>query len=333
MFCKNCGNPVNEGEMFCSNCGTKTTVTPPPVNPSMSHLVPPAIQSVSEQHRKDLHICPNCGANITNTHNCEFCGSLLVRFVEAGISVDSISEYTSDAHVFNGMQEEFEKHLAYKKRNPNEYVQTNINNNLMVIVSTKSLTDFEGRSFFEKAEVDGLGICLWFKRENDEERIQLERFKELKSFSLFTHRITRRQEIVGFDKDHNAISQIFTYDEYAIDFGLDSKSAARFCSEIIAEVYNLSRSNNLVYLTETQSDKERERRRLEEEMNSASKTYITCIGLLILVGIVHFYFYFISEFDYAAIMTWICLAIECVLGVIEEKHRNKHKECRLALNR
>ncbi len=332
MFCKNCGNKINEGEMFCSVCGAKATMMINPVNPFVSRLIPPKNQSVSEPHH-EKHICPNCGANITNTYNCEFCGSLLVRFVEAGINIDSISEYTSDAHVFNGMQEELDKHLAYKKRNPNEYVQTNINNNIMVIVSTKSLTDFDGRPFFEKADVDGLGICLWFKRENEEERIQLERFKELKSFSLFTHRITRRQEIVGFDKEHNAISQIYTYDEYAIDFGLDSKSAARFCSEIIAEVYNLSRSSNLVYLTETQSDKEREHRRLEEEMNSSGNAYIICINILVLVVFVHFYFCVVSESEFAALITWICFAVEIVLGVIEEKQRSKHKKCRFALNK
>ena len=31
--------------------------------------------------------CPNCGANATNHQNCEYCGSLLVRFVDKGISL------------------------------------------------------------------------------------------------------------------------------------------------------------------------------------------------------------------------------------------------------
>ncbi len=29
-------------------------------------------------------VCPNCGANATNHHNCEYCGSLLVRFASTG---------------------------------------------------------------------------------------------------------------------------------------------------------------------------------------------------------------------------------------------------------
>ena len=31
--------------------------------------------------------CPNCGASSTNHTNCEYCGSLLVRFVDKGIDL------------------------------------------------------------------------------------------------------------------------------------------------------------------------------------------------------------------------------------------------------
>lgn len=37
-------------------------------------------------------VCPNCGANAQNHENCEFCGSLLVRFVNKGIDYD-IEDY------------------------------------------------------------------------------------------------------------------------------------------------------------------------------------------------------------------------------------------------
>lgn len=29
MFCKNCGAPVQDGDLFCSNCGTKVEFLPP----------------------------------------------------------------------------------------------------------------------------------------------------------------------------------------------------------------------------------------------------------------------------------------------------------------
>lgn len=333
MFCKNCGTKLADGVNFCSACGTRMNSVPENSGaPYVLHKTPSSvIQSTQPQQEINNHVCPNCGANITNTHNCEFCGSLLVRFAEIGINIDDAKEYTSDALVFKGMQEELDKHLTYKKNNPNEYVQTNINDNLLVVISTKSLTDFDGRAFFENAEIDGLGICIWFKRESEDAVLQLERFKELKSFSLFTHRITRRKELVGINKDDEEIYSVFTYDEYAIDFGLDSKSAARFCSEILAHVYNLPQNTILNYFTELQSEKEKKIAKLKEDMDSSESVYKICLGLLILVGIAHIYFYF-SDGDMAAMMTWVCLVPECILSVIEEKNRKTYNECKLALN-
>ena len=40
--------------------------------------------------------CPNCGASSTNHTNCEYCGSLLVRFVDKGIDLSTTSYLTND---------------------------------------------------------------------------------------------------------------------------------------------------------------------------------------------------------------------------------------------
>lgn len=45
------------------------------------------------------YTCPNCGANTTDARNCEFCGSLLVRFVEKGIDL-SQTTYLDDTETF-----------------------------------------------------------------------------------------------------------------------------------------------------------------------------------------------------------------------------------------
>ena len=47
------------------------------------------------------YTCPNCGAQITNTRNCEYCGSLLVRFAVHGIDVTK-TEYMNDTMYFQG---------------------------------------------------------------------------------------------------------------------------------------------------------------------------------------------------------------------------------------
>lgn len=336
MFCRNCGKQVVDGAKFCGACGTpikainmespqQSQYRPSKFTGSLTQSLQPFNSSSAQSHT-----CPNCGANITNTKNCEFCGSLLVRFAEAGIDISTTTTYTSDASVFAGMQQTLDKHLQYAKENPGQYVQTNINGNLMVIVNTKSLDDFEGRRFFESAEVDGLGICIWFCRENSNEAIQVERFKELKSFTLFTHRITRRNELIGFDKDNNEVYALRTYDEYAIDFGIDSKSAARFCSEIIANVYNIPSGTTLTYCTETQAEKERKKKILAEKMNSSKSTYITCAVIFALVCITHFCFY-VSDSAISTPMTWICLVVEIILGYFEESYRSTYKKCKLEM--
>jgi len=46
--------------------------------------------------------CPNCGAAITNRKNCEYCGSLLVRFIDKGINLIG-TEYTSNVKVYPGL--------------------------------------------------------------------------------------------------------------------------------------------------------------------------------------------------------------------------------------
>ena len=40
-------------------------------------------------------VCPNCGANATNHHNCEFCGSFLVQRAALGIDVSRYVEASS----------------------------------------------------------------------------------------------------------------------------------------------------------------------------------------------------------------------------------------------
>ena len=52
--------------------------------------------------------CPNCGANATNNQNCEYCGSLLVRFVDKGIDLSNTS-YLDDSLVFPGLKEKLKE--------------------------------------------------------------------------------------------------------------------------------------------------------------------------------------------------------------------------------
>ena len=54
--------------------------------------------------------CPNCGASSTNHTNCEYCGSLLVRFVDKGIDLTTTSYLTNDK-VYEGLIDALQQNL------------------------------------------------------------------------------------------------------------------------------------------------------------------------------------------------------------------------------
>ena len=54
--------------------------------------------------------CPNCGASSTNHTNCEYCGSLLVRFVDKGIDLSTTSYLTNDK-VYAGLIDALKQNL------------------------------------------------------------------------------------------------------------------------------------------------------------------------------------------------------------------------------
>ena len=60
-------------------------------------------------------VCPNCGANTTNAQNCEYCGSLLVRFVEKGIDLSHTTYLNNDA-VFPGLITQLKYNLKLQEK-------------------------------------------------------------------------------------------------------------------------------------------------------------------------------------------------------------------------
>lgn len=55
--------------------------------------------------------CPNCGAAAKNHKNCEYCGSLLIRFVEKGIELPQ--HYRNNNKVFSGLIDALKENLEF----------------------------------------------------------------------------------------------------------------------------------------------------------------------------------------------------------------------------
>lgn len=60
-------------------------------------------------------VCPNCGANATNHENCEYCGSLLVRFVDQNIQYNE-DNYNDPEIVETKLGDILDMHLTTAKQ-------------------------------------------------------------------------------------------------------------------------------------------------------------------------------------------------------------------------
>ena len=204
--------------------------------------------------------CPNCGASSTNHTNCEYCGSLLVRFVDKGIDLSTTS-YLTNSKVYAGLIDALKQNLDRQELSESA-VETGIfykssptvklsrkRHGVATVFRSGSTTWSDGDPIKLGDKNRGLVIKFSFDihaEENDvsDKRIekQHQEFKVLGSFPLFT--------------SHSGIymrpgsSSRFRSQEYAIDFGQDVEGAARLISEVLSKVYGIPEDAQLIYLGE-----------------------------------------------------------------------------------
>lgn len=207
------------------------------------------------------YTCPNCGAQITNTRNCEYCGSLLVRFAVHGIDVTK-TEYMNDDYVFPGLKEELEKNLKLRKEHPGMNVATDIYKEnsdgtmfcISILNSNKTawlddtLMDLESSESGLRIDID---FCKYKdssanKEFNNRMDSELRKFKKLDSFPLFTSHYNQNYITSAGDEKYGY--------QYAIDFGEDAEGAARLVSEILTKVYGVSVEENVDIFTNVGND-------------------------------------------------------------------------------
>lgn len=201
------------------------------------------------------YVCPNCGANTTNAENCEYCGSLLVRFVEKGIDL-SATNYTSNDAVFPGLIAELQKNLRFQDVTE-DAVCTDIwttkcskgfNGIYATVMRTGRCNWASNTAMNLNNEKKGLVIDLIFATfvESGQETFnanvmsQQKRFEQLSSASLFT-----KNNCYYTDPWGNKRKAV----EFAIDFGCDAEGAARLISEVLNKVFEIDLSEPMEYYT------------------------------------------------------------------------------------
>lgn len=202
-------------------------------------------------------VCPNCGANTTNTQNCEYCGSLFVRFVDKGIDIRNTS-YLSDTYSFPYLLPELKKNLALQEANPDFVVMTDIcwideKGKDHYICVASGLCWLDESPIMGFGEVGGLKISFGFDiyqnnhdyELNKMEDEKLSRFESLPSFPLFAYHSSTYDHVLH----GNTICR-----EYAINFGKDAEGATKLVSEILTQIYGLKPTDEYVIFTNQGTD-------------------------------------------------------------------------------
>ena len=183
--------------------------------------------------------CPSCGASATNHQNCEFCGSLFVRYEIAGLNPNEI--FTNNSFMgfsFPGLSDNLRVNLA--SQSSNSFIITDVmkdNEVLLQIVQSSAIADLlPGGSY----SFPGIAVHVPF---GPATKSLVPKFKSMAEHKLFS---------VSISDD---------FIDCAIDYGNDSEGAAYLSSRILQTVYNCLPSDNLTYKTsnyneETSASKE-----------------------------------------------------------------------------
>ena len=184
--------------------------------------------------------CPNCGSIISNTKNCEYCGSLLVRFLGMDINLTETSDLDK-SKILLPMIKALMQNLKMQKASQ-DIVVTDIyyqnekkQYDCIVSVMRNGGVRFADGSLPPPSDSEqGLCIVIGFDDVvNDHNARKMHnQFKALDYYHLFDEHISIVQKVSRWtnSKSH----------EYYIDFGNDVEGAARLIADIITNVYGLS---------------------------------------------------------------------------------------------
>lgn len=169
--------------------------------------------------------CPSCGAAATNLQNCEFCGSLFVRYEPNNIVLDVSQENgVFSGFIFPNLESALKKNIELQvKSNYQENIIMDIclpnGDVLFQVVNSSCLAD----EYLLNPSIPGLAIYLAF---DDEETVE-NRFLSIAESKLF-----KKSFFDGIPT-------------YAIDFGKDVTGASYLVSKILVDVYEIDQNITL----------------------------------------------------------------------------------------
>ncbi len=247
--------------------------------------------------------CPNCGANATNFQNCEYCGSLLVRFKDLNIAIDP-NKYGKTAVTFAGLKDALLENLKEQERTQGlNHVHTWIRNSALGINievvnprATKDMVYFETDMLYHIMPLNdyteaeqSLVICFRFVELSweitnfdsnaadihDYHQALHERFSAMSEFPLFNY-IEENLLTTAGTKQGKVHS-------YYIDFGQDYEGAAEILTQYLMFMYQIPSPTTVRLDYELTSETEEEYVSSVQEEKSFNKGLLI-FALLALCG-------------------------------------------------
>lgn len=174
--------------------------------------------------------CPSCGASASNLQNCEFCGSLFVRFNDLNIITKDLYSKNGEFNkfIFPGLEKELSKNLSLQTKENWIVTDVNLNNKIYAqIVASKGIEDLLKKN---NIKIPSISIHIPFGEHN---KYEFEKFQELEESRLFKH---------TYDQESG-------FHDYVIDFGSDARGASYLVSKILIEVEGIDPESELNYET------------------------------------------------------------------------------------
>lgn len=202
-------------------------------------------------------VCPNCGANPQNHNNCEYCGSLLVRFADKNIPIVE-EKYGSKAFKFDGLKEALTVNLEEQARtNGHNHIHTMIKSWPLVLAldvtnpkSQNELIEYtlsDGtpvivRPKYTETDEQSLVICIRFYEttkpiKGDGQKKAHDRFKQLDIFPLFSLQVDNFETLEG-----TIAGKVY---QYYLNFGRDIDGAAAIITQYFSYNCNAATADKL----------------------------------------------------------------------------------------
>lgn len=248
-------------------------------------------------------VCPNCGANPQNHNNCEYCGSLLVRFVDKKIPIVE-EKYGKKANTFDGLKDALNKNLEEQARtsgqnhihtlikawpipvpldvtNPksqNELVEYKLSDNTPVYVRPK----------YTETDEQSLVICVRFYETTkpitggDVQVKAHNRFKQLDIYPLFVLQVDNFEYLGG-----KIAGKVY---QYYLNFGRDIDGAASIITQYFSHISNTTSVDRLkisytqTSLSEEEYEKKKQALNKFKRGDKVGSYYTLILGVIIIAG-------------------------------------------------